>query len=116
MGKQCFKTTSKNDNKDPVWNELLSLNVRDPLTDVLLLQVWDADLIKDDLCGFCSLPLSELMQGLEADTANKVPFDDMVLEGGERDRCGKMFACLPFCRRSVKRGTLSVELWYEALD
>lgn len=115
-GKQCLKTTFKVDNKDPVWNELLSLNVRDPLTDVLLLQVWDKDLITDDLCGFYHLSLTELMQGLEADIAAKVPFDDLVLLGGERHRCGKMFACLPICRQNQKRGTLSVELWYEPLD
>lgn len=118
-GQQKMRTKSIKDCANPVWDEVLMLNVRNPRTDVLQLCVWDADTIsKDDDIGHVDIPLRQLLRrGSGSDSerptaAETVRFEDLILTGGDLHPCW----CVRFFQRNKPRGFLSVELTYQPLE
>mmetsp|Transcript_28404 Transcript_28404/g.61783 ORF Transcript_28404/g.61783 Transcript_28404/m.61783 type:complete len:324 (+) Transcript_28404:95-1066(+) len=118
-GQQKMRTKSIKDCANPVWDEVLMLNVRNPRTDVLQLRVWDADTIsKDDDIGHVEIPLRQLLRrGSGSDcekttSAETVRFEDLILTGGDLHPC----FCVRFFQRNKPRGFLSVELTYQPLE
>eukprot|EP00913_Durusdinium_trenchii_P030165 g28264.t1 len=62
-GQQKVRTKTVKDCANPVWDEVLMLNVRNFRSDVLRLAVWDADtLSEDDKIGHCEIPLRHLLR------------------------------------------------------
>ena len=127
-GHQTMRTTTKQDCNNPLWNETLTLNYRSLKSDIIDLQVWDADVVtKDDLIGTCQLALSEI---IDAQTPPDTVYSrTCIVDDGMEDYCHlggcRAAGCclLPPCIYMVKpcvvthqRGTLSVEVSYAPLS
>ena len=107
-GQQRVRTRSIKNCADPVWDETLMLNVRNPQVDILRLCVWDADTFSsDDAIGQCDIPLREVLR-----QGNSAVFDDQKLTGGDDHSC----ICIRLLQRNKARGYVSVELSYQPLD
>lgn len=46
---------------NPEWDQKLELDVADAMHDVMRLEVWDADIVKDTVIGTCSIPIAEVL-------------------------------------------------------
>ncbi|CAK9113104.1 ADP-ribosylation factor GTPase-activating protein AGD12 (ARF GAP AGD12) (Protein ARF-GAP DOMAIN 12) (AtAGD12) (Zinc- and calcium-binding protein) (AtZAC) [Durusdinium trenchii] len=124
-GQQKVRTKTVKDCANPVWDEVLMLNVRNFRSDVLRLAVWDADtLSEDDKIGHCEIPLRHLLRRASndehdeghvrrmPDVATTGVFDDLILTGGDPHPC----ICVRLFQRNTPRGFLSVELTYQPLE
>ncbi|CAK9113166.1 unnamed protein product [Durusdinium trenchii] len=124
-GQQKVRTKTVKDCANPVWDEVLMLNVRNFRSDVLRLAVWDADtLSEDDKIGHCEIPLRHLLRRASndehdeghvrrmPDVATTRVFDDLILTGGDPHPC----ICVRLFQRNTPRGFLSVELTYQPLE
>jgi len=69
------KTTIKKETLNPTWNELIHFGVSDPVTDLMIIEVWDHDsLISDDFLGYVPIDLSLLPKGVEVVTSENLSF------------------------------------------
>eukprot|EP01111_Echinosteliopsis_oligospora_P006041 TRINITY_DN1_c0_g2_i1.p1 TRINITY_DN1_c0_g2~~TRINITY_DN1_c0_g2_i1.p1 ORF type:complete len:243 (-),score=60.99 TRINITY_DN1_c0_g2_i1:115-843(-) len=57
------KTTVINNNKNPVWNQQFTLNVKNPESEVLKIRMYDKDFGPDDFIGEIDIPLFSLPNG-----------------------------------------------------
>lgn len=114
-GQQRVRTRAIKNCADPVWDETLMLNIRNPNVDILRLCVWDADTFsQDDAIGQCDIPLREVLRRSKENLSFSQPavFDDQKLSGGDGHSC----ICIRLLQRNKPRGYISVELTYQPLD
>jgi len=62
------KTTTINNNQNPMWNQTFALNVTNPDTELLKIKCWDNDPMSfDDVIGEVDIPLFGLHNGMPKD-------------------------------------------------
>ena len=66
LGDVKAKTKTVSNNQSPVWDSLLRVGVDNPdARDVILLEVFDDDVGKDDALGFVKIPIKDVYQGVD---------------------------------------------------
>ena len=66
LGNAKAKTKTVSNNQSPVWDSLLRVGVDNPdAKDVILLEVFDDDIGKDDALGFVKIPIKDIYQGFD---------------------------------------------------
>jgi hypothetical protein len=64
---QKFKSTIKDNNLNPEWNEVFKFNVSDENSAQLLVEVWNKNVVSDELMGTYNLALNGLQKGVVRD-------------------------------------------------
>jgi len=104
------KTRKIKNTKNPTWKECFTLNVNNPLTESLFLEVWNKEtMTKDDSLGYAQVPLHDLQRGVEKQVW-------VQLEGGSTSGGGVIGAIAHLGKKKEKQNLGKVFLGLTALD
>lgn len=67
LERQQHKTTVKENNLNPEWNEVFKFTVADENSSQLVVEVWNKNVISDELMGTYKLSLTSLVRGVVSD-------------------------------------------------
>lgn len=104
------KTRKITNTKNPTWKECFTLNVNNPLTEYLVLEVWNKEsMSKDDSLGYAQISLNDLQRGVEKQVW-------VQLEGGATTGGGVISSIAHLGKKKEKRNEGKVFLGLTALD
>lgn len=104
------KTRKIKNTKNPTWKECFTLNVNNPLTESLFLEIWNKETMsKDDSLGYAQISLHDLQRGVEKQVW-------VQLEGGSTSGGGVIGAIAHLGKKKEKPNLGKVFLGLTALD